>query len=586
MFLSMRFLPMSRVRALAQRQMIAIDDPARSTFWLSLWAVAMACAWLLPNHYLPWRAFHADAWSGMALSIAAATVIWRSSSPVQWHGLAVLVAALACVPWLQYSMGLISFAGQAWISTAYLLGLLMALLTGQRWERIAPGQLPNALFLAIGIASVVSVNLQLQTWLGLVETGLMDIWSMGLAGNRPYANLGQPNQLATLLLWGLLACAWGVVHQKIRPSVALLLACFLLLGIALTQSRTAWLGLSFLLVATWVWRRLWPSKWLPWYATVVYLFFWAYPFLLQGLADMLLLGTDNSYFRDRPLQGELRLQAWRLFMEAAWHQPWWGYGWSEVVHAQLAVAADFPSLQITFAHSHNLFLDLILWLGIPLGILVSVALVWWFVSSLRAVVNAKDAILLMFLGVIGIHAMLELPLHYAYFLLPTGVMIGVLSQRVGGKPMWSTPRWTLVGLWLVVALLLTGIVRDYFRIESSFQALRFELAHIGTLPQGKPPDVLLLTQLRERIAFMRYETKRGMSPEELDWLLKVVNAYPSGGAVYKAAKAMALNDRPIEAQQWLEKGCKISNPQECDLIKQVWIQDGRGNSFIAAVPWP
>jgi O-antigen ligase len=539
----------------------------------------------LPNHYPPWASFHADAWACVVIALASAAVIIRCQAAAQWHGSTVLVALLACVPWLQYSAGLISFAGQAWMSTAYLLGLLLALLTGQRWERAGPDQLANGLFWAIGLASVVSVNLQLQTWLGLIDTGIFDLWSMGLAGGRPYANIGQPNQLATLLLWGLLAGAWGYSSEKISAPVALLLASFLLLGIALTQSRTAWLGLTFLLLASWAWRRVWRSKWVPWVVTGLFVFFWACPPLLKAMADALLLGAEPSYFR-APLQGELRPLAWRIFVDAAVSRPWLGYGWQEVSGAQLAVAADFPPLYATFAHAHNLFLDLVLWLGLPLGIFVSAYLFWRFASWMRAVANAKDAILMMFLGVIGIHAMLELPLHYAYFLLPTGLVMGVLNQRLGKKPVGTSPRWTLMGLWLVAALLLSVIVRDYFRVEASFQTLRFELARIGTLPTGKAPDVLLLTQLRERIGFMRYEVKPGMSPEELDWLLKVANAYPGGGVLYKAATALALNDRPEEARQWLKKICKISSVEECDLIKRVWAQDSRGNPLIAAVSWP
>jgi hypothetical protein len=195
--------------------------PPLTPFWFGVWACTLALAWLLPNHYPPWASFHADAWSAIVIALASAAMIIRGYAATQWHGSAVLVALLACVPWLQYSAGLISFAGQAWISTAYLLGLLLALLTGQRWERAGPDQLAGGLFWAIGLASVVSVNLQLQTWLGLIDTGIFDLWSMGLTGPRPYANMGQPNQLATLLLWGLLAGAWGYHSEKISAPVAL-----------------------------------------------------------------------------------------------------------------------------------------------------------------------------------------------------------------------------------------------------------------------------------------------------------------------------------------------------------------------------
>ena len=521
----------------------------------------------------------------MVFVLGSGAVIVRHKASVHWHGSAVLAAIVVFVPWLQYSAGLISFAGQAWISMAYLLGLLLALLTGQRWEQAAPDQLARGLFSAVGVASVFSVNLQLQTWLGLVDTGIFDLWSMGMVGGRPYANIGQPNQLATLLLWGLLACAWAYVDQKIRPTIAVLMSCFLLLGIALTQSRTAWLGLTFLVIAAWFWRRFWPSSRVPWSVTALFVFFWASPFLLRSLADLLLLGTEDSYFRAQ-VQVEWRPLAWRLFIDAASNRPWFGYGWTELGQAQLAVASAFPPLYTTFGHSHNLFLDLVLWLGLPLGVLVSAALVWWAQANMRAVSNAKDAILMMFLGVIGIHAMLELPLHYAYFLLPTGMVMGVLNSRMGGKPLWIAPRWSLIGLWMAAVLLLAGVIRDYFPVESSFQKLRFELARVGTLPQGKPPEVVFLTHLRERIRFMRYEVKSGMTAEELTWALQVANAYPGSGSLYKAAKALALNNRSQEAQQWLKKICKISSVEECDLIKRVWAQDARVNPLIAAVPWP
>ncbi len=472
------------------------------------------------------------------------------------------------------------------MSTSYLLGLLLALLIGQRWERAASDQLADGLFWAIGVAAVLSVNLQLQTWLGLIDTGIFDLWSMGLTGGRPYANFGQPNQLATLLLWGLLASAWAYNAVKIRASVAMLLACFLLIGIALSQSRTAWIGLAFLVATSWMWRRLWHSKWIPWSVTALFLLFWAYQPLLKAVTEVLQIVSAQTNFRGDQLEGGLRPLAWRLFLNAALAEPWFGYGWSEVTKAQLTMAANFPPLYGTFGHAHNLFLDLMLWLGLPFGLLVAAGMVWQVTAYVRTVSNAKDAILVMFLGVICIHAMLELPLHYAYFLLPTGLVIGVLNSRLGGKPIWTTPRWSLMGLWLAATLLLSVIVVDYFRVEASFQSVRFEQAHIGTQPPDKPPQVMLLTQLRERINFMRYEVKRGMSAWELDRLLQVVNAYPGGGIIYKAAKALALNDRPVEAQQWLKKICKVSSQDECDLIKRIWAQDSLSSPLIAAVHWP
>lgn len=553
--------------------------------WLVLWACALSASWLLPNHYYPWPSFHTDAWCAIIFLAGSAALAPRLKFRLRWHLSDVVVLALIFVPVLQYTFGLVDFLGQAVVVAVYLLGLLLTGLMGARWEQGYPDQAMNGLFMAIGIAAIFSVNLQLQTWLGLIETGIFDIWSMGLSGTRPYANLGQPNQLATLLLWGILAAAWAFNLGKIGAWVSVWMAAFLLAGIALTQSRTAWIGLSFLVACSWCWRSLWRSRKVPWVVSGLFLYFCICYFSVHPLGQFLGVSRDVDSFRGN-FSGDLRFPAWKMFIGAALERPWLGYGWTEVGRAQFEVAQDFPALFPVFSHSHNLFLDLVLWLGIPLGLSISVGLIVWYALRLRAVADARDAILAMFLGVVGIHAMLEFPLHYGYFLLPVGMVVGVINQRLAGGSGWTTPRWPLVLGLVMAAALLAGIIRDYFKVESSLQEVRFELARIGTLPVGKPPEVLLLTQLRENIVFMRYEVKEGMTPAELAWLKSIVISYPSGGRAYKVAKALALNGRPVEAVAWLGKICAMSSPDECALIQRVWAKESRENALISAVPRP
>ena len=70
-----------------------------------------------------------------------------------------------------------------------------------------------------------------------VSTWRRWLWLTGLLvlplppGGRVIANLGQPNQLATLLLWGVLAFWWAYLHQRIGAAVAVLAVAFLLLGL-------------------------------------------------------------------------------------------------------------------------------------------------------------------------------------------------------------------------------------------------------------------------------------------------------------------------------------------------------------------
>ena len=273
-------------------------------------------------------------------------------------------------------------------------------------------------------------------------------WGLLSAGRN--SNFGQHNQLATFLVWGLVATAWGLLRRQVHAPVAVLLALFLLFGIAMTQSRTGWLELIACLAAAWVWRRIWPSRWVPLACTVLFTVFLAYPALLRWLSELLQTGSDVGLLRVQ-FREDTRLTMWRQFIDAALQQPVFGYGWYQGSLAQLASAIDHPSLQGLYSHSHNLFLDLVLWCGIPGGLLVIAVLLVWFGRQLRAVRTAESALLVLFLVGVGIHAMLELPLHYAYMLLPCGLVMGALNAHHPGRAIASTGRGVAGGCACTVA---------------------------------------------------------------------------------------------------------------------------------------
>ena len=569
------------------RQSLAATDPRVSAlfskFWLGLWALVLAVGWLLPNHYPPWSSFHMDTWIAAVLALASAAVFLRSTGPIVWHGMATLGAVLICVPMLQYEFGLITLAGTAWISSAYLIGFLLALLTGARWEMATPGQFADGLFLAIGIAALVSVGLQLHQWLSL---DLLNIWSMGDGYGRPFANFGQPNQLGTFLVWGLLSAVWGNVRQRIGGWTAVFMAAYLLFGIALTASRTAWVVVAVLVAACWAWRDLWGNRKLPWVATGLGLYFAVCVTAVGWLGQLLLITLPLDIGDMARISGEQRPIVWSLFMDAMWQHPWIGYGWNQVGLAQLTAALDHPSLQAPFFHAHNLFLDFVLWCGVPVGLLISVLLLRWFWLCLRTVRSAENAVLVLVLLVVANHAMLELPLHYAYFLLPVGLVMGALNVRMKFRPLLVIGQWSYFAVWCASVTLLVLIVRDYARVESSYQSLRFEWAHIKYETRGEPPKVLLLTQWHEFIRLARFEPSTGMSPEELNWMRNVAGSYPNAGAFHKLAAAMAMNQRLDEAQLWLRRTCKVVPKPQCDAVKNAWASQSKQDPLIAAVPWP
>ena len=556
--------------------------------WLILWSILLSISWLLPVNFPPWATFPADTWIALLLGLIALAVIFRTRGLVNWYGVSSLVILLVFLPFTQFFLGLIPYLGQAWISSTYLLGFLLALLVGARWEAHDSYQLAHALFTAIGIAAVISVGLQLYTWLGLWNSGVLGIWALApTTSSRPSANLGQPNQLATLLIWGLFACIWAYLHRMLGWASALVVAAFLLLGLALTQSRSGFVAITVMLFVVWMWRKLWPSRKFPWAISGLYIYFLTSPFILRWLSNFLLLENNNIFNRLQQSK-EIRLNAWYLFIQAILERPWLGYGWTEVSSAQIAVAERLPSLGGVFTYSHNLFIDLILWNGLPIGLLATVWIIRWFWLRSHAVCQPKDAVLLMFLGSLGIHALLEFPLHYGYFLLPAGLVMGLLDVRLGSRVVLATPRCMLSGLCLAAMLMLGVTIRDYARVDSSYSLLRLEQSPLGEGrgPMGGPPDIWVLTQLREWITLTRYKIQPGMNRREIDALIKMTSAYPSLSFAYRLATALALNGRENEARIWLSKICKITDENGCLLAQRSWKQDSKKDLRIAAIAWP
>ncbi|MEO8857707.1 MAG: Wzy polymerase domain-containing protein [Burkholderiaceae bacterium] len=513
-----------------------------------------------------------------------AAVLWRTRQQAVVSALPLFVLAVSVTPWLQYGAGMLLFHGNAWMAFSYLLAFALAIVIGQGWERFSPAQAADGLFFAIGIACVGSVGLQLHQWL---QINWLDIWSMGNGFGRPYANFGQPNQLGTLLLWGILAAAWGWQRGHIRPVVAIAAMVFVLFGVALTASRTAWIGLLLLVAACWYWRRLWHSRAVPWVACallgVFVLFAWAIP----RISIRLMLATESGVVDEMArVATESRPQIWALFLDAARHKPWFGYGWNQASEAHLAVALNHPPLKILFTHAHNLFLELLIYCGMPFGLLISGVLCAWLWRRFRAVEDAGSAMMFLLIAVAANHAMLEFPLQYAYFLLPVGLMAGALDTRLRAQTFAVRWRAPVLLLWLACALLLGTLVRDYLRVEASYQALRFELANFRTTAAREPPDVVLLDQLRDLIVLARFEPSAGMPAERLDWMRRVALQYPSAGVVHKLVVALAWNGHPDEAVLWFRRMCTLVPETQCGAIRNALNKQAQTDPRIAAIPWP
>lgn len=501
--------------------------------------VVLGLAWLVPNHYPPWTSFYNETAAGLALLLLALAV-GRRWAAVRTPGAVWVLAGVAALPWLQRWTGQLHYASDAWVASAYLLGVAGAVATAHAWSadgvRTPAARLGGTLL----VGGLLSAGLALVQAFQLTQLG---IWSLdAVAGMRPYANLGQPNNLATLLGLSLLGLLLLREQERLDGRVAALLAVPLVLAAAATQSRTALLfGPAVLLLMVLARRRglAWRTPLAAVAALVVAHIVLA---LLFPTLQQLVTGATAESLAERNAASP-RATMWPLLLESLSRSPWSGYGWLQLGDARLAVAERGSGGGEFWMHAHNLFLDLLLWAGVPLGLLLGGLVVAWYATRLARVRTLEAVLGFAAVTLVGIHAMLELPHHYAYFLIPVGLWIGIveatLPARTGRVPGWAGLAPTLAAA--AIALLLW---RDYPAVEDDFRLVRFENLRIGNVKAAQPaPEARFLDSLTGFLRFARTPPAPGLDAATLQRMETAVKRYPYANSMAQLAMAYALNGR-------------------------------------------
>lgn len=534
--------------------------------------VCTSAGWLLPNHYQPWNTFHTSAWITFFIFITCFFKLYKTKDSIGISIPAAGLLAFSIIPWVQHGIGNLPLFSSALMGWLFLTGFALAFVFGENWNSIQPGKPLEYVLTAACIASIVSVALQTVQWLGLTgDYGLTDIWIMQIGdGGRPFANIGQPNMLASLLLWGLLGIFLLYTTRKIGRFIALVLSMVILFGIALSESRTALLTLTigiFLILATRprVIERADRFRLL----------------LLYGFYLILLFGQDyiaSHFGLEAPLTifdrsaGEIRTKLWAMSLDASAVQPWLGFGWGRTNAAFFEVWENHPAFSNLYSEqAHNIVLDIIIWVGWPLGILITLTALFWICRSARMIDSVEDLIAFSALTVMVIHAMLELPLHHAYFLIPFGILAGATSFTRNKSRIFVVSRKYAAILLVSIFAVFLIICRDYLAVEKSFTELRFQMARIGTNHDTSLPSTVLLKDWPRVLAFNRSTPQAGMSDTEIDdWkAMMLYNASPL--SIRKLVGALILNGREAEGRQWARRACFLLAARACDSLADEWM---------------
>lgn len=507
----------------------------------------LSLSWLVPNHYPPWNSFYNDSSAAFGLLLLALgcgrNLIAKPAPVTMW-----VTVAVAMIATLQWTFGQLAFSGDAVVSVLYLMGFASAIGIGYSAASSDAPATARLLATSVLLASLISCILALSQALQLANFG---IWSQDVRpGTRVFANLGQPNNLATLIGLGSVSLLLLREQRRVSAWLAALLLGTLLIGIALSQSRIALAFGPVIAIGIWVANRR-GSRFLTMPLTIFVIWLvqclltWAWPYLQQ-----LLLFAPQASLAERGI-GSPRYLMWSMLLDAIWHSPWIGYGWLQVGAAQLVVVNQNPSSGEMWLQAHNLFLDLLLWCGIPLGsVLIALVLCWFGSRTLR--ISSKEAVTgMLALAVLGLHSMVEFPYQYAYFLIPAGLWIGQIEWSVRAFG-FATPKWNLVP-HLVSVTLLMCICKDYKAVEDDWRLVRFETLRIGDVRAAySAPDAPFMSGLTSLLRFIRTEPRVGMTDAELAEADAVTRRYPFALSLAQLAEMQALNRRLPQAVQNFE----------------------------------
>jgi len=257
-----------------------------------------------------------------------------------------------------------------------------------------------------------------------------------------------------------------------------------------------------------------------------------------------------------------------MSLDAIWQKPWFGYGWNQTVLAQVALAKDYPNLGESMGHAHNLVLDLLLWNGVPLGSLIVLAGLTWLAKCARQAENLTHHMLLAFVAIFMVHAMLEMPHIYTFFLLPVGLILGCASATKQGGRVFSIPRAVVGGFSVVAMAALTIVFVDYGKSESYLTARGMVAARIAGATMPTPPTIYLLSPLQQALERIHTEPTRNMAKQALDELRKASLRYPTSGAPFRYVKAAAMNGRSKDALNTVTTICAMFPTRECEAARR------------------
>lgn len=475
-------------------------------------SVALGLGFILPllNYFRdpPMGDFFGEWSSALVMALGALFMLRALPSRLTVNGALLAVPVLiAVLIGVQAGLGRDVYVTDAFLYLCYLGMFALVVLLGQHFradglavevtQRMAWAMVLVALVnVAAQFAQLGRWDLQLQPWVVKLRVDSICI---------VYGNTGQSNQTSSIAWLAILGSLY-LAHERRMPMWLLpLLVLLFMFSSAVTASRMAWLFLALTVSLTMVARPRW-EKGVGGNALLAGALVLAFVVVNLGVAALMgVLEPTCKGSVARLAEGQeagisARLDYLRQALIVWSASPWIGSG-ALSFSGMTYRLVDVGQVQPLDTYSHNLVAQLLAEFGLAgaLAVLVPLAACVFVLWRRRRELRADDALLVAWLGVLGIHSMLEFPLWYVHFLMFFGLALGLLI-----RPLWLgfapvVPIQLLVGMLAISALVVCGaLIKDYRSLDRlQFLVMTKVSNNIASSPQidallgGADADILI-----------------------------------------------------------------------------------------------
>lgn len=506
--------------------------------------VVFSFSFLNPIHFNPWSSFLSEiiCYISFLLLILFIPIIKIPRN-------VLIIFSFSLMPIAQFIFGQIYYFSISLISFLYIVSFGLAVLLGYNLSIQKKGENAKELmtfisYIYIFICFFSSVIAIIQ-WLNMPYNAE---YISGMVGNRPFANLAQPNHLATLLSLGVVGCFYLYENEKLKNFFLALLSLLFIFVIALTQSRTTWVFLLVFIIFL-----NYKGKVIRFKLTKRLLIIWSgiyisciftVPFLNEFLSSYFnMLKTTNVI--ERATTGYLRMEIWNQSLHAIKEKPLFGYGWNQTSAAQYAVIENYPGKE-WFSSAHNIVLDVIIWNGLIVGGLITLYFLLIYLVCLIKNIKIETVFASLMILPVLVHSFLEYPFKYSYFLLPAGLFWGIMISEIELKPF--NVRSIYFSLISIFGFVILGFIFKEFNesIDNNIAANTYEMnERVDQFELAYP--VYILDEFKYRSQWFALNPCTRLNRNDLNKVGDMVSLHLTPYDLLKYAKILSYNGFQKEA---------------------------------------